>query len=62
MEIAVLILRIVVALGERIAEALKEGDPSILDRPIRDILPASLLTTAEKAAADAKAAAHFGGA
>lgn len=49
-----------VAIGLAIYEAVRAGDSSILDKRVRDILPAELRTTLKKKAADARAEEAFG--
>lgn len=58
-EWAVLIIKVVAALGTEIAKALGKGDWSVLDRPVKDILPDDLKITLARKRAEAEAAAKF---
>lgn len=60
MEWAQLIVEVLTALGREIAKALKAGDWSVLDKPIKEILPTKLRVTLERKRAEAAAAAKFG--
>lgn len=59
MEWASLIVEVLAALGREIAKALKAGDWSVLDKPVREILPTKLRITLERKRAEAEAAARF---
>ena len=55
-----IIVQAALAVGLAIYEAVKAGDSGILDKRVRDILPAELRTTLEKKLADARAEDAFG--
>jgi len=57
--IAQIVLSVVQAIGGLLIEAFSKGDASILDKPLKDILPAELRAETAKRLADAAAAAKF---
>lgn len=60
MELATLILKMVLALGQAVAEAFDRGDWSILDRPVKDLLPLELKVSLARKRAELEAKAKFG--
>jgi hypothetical protein len=62
MELATLILSMVLEIGKAIGAALKGGDWSVLDRPVKELLPDELAVTVARKRAEAEAEAKFGGA
>lgn len=57
---AKLIVEVVTVLGKEIAKALNAGDWSVLDKPVKDVLPSKLKTTLARKRAKAEADAKFG--
>lgn len=55
-----LVLEIVFRLGAVIHEALKNGDDSVLDRRVNELLGEELRSSVAKRIADARAEAKFG--
>lgn len=62
LEIAQLLMQIGTAVGLEVWKAVQSGQSitSVLDKPLRDLLPAELRTTIAKREADLAAAAKFG--
>lgn len=60
MEWAALIIQVVASLATEIAKAFQTGDASILDKPIRELLPDPLKTTLAKKLAEEAAAQKLG--
>jgi len=59
-ELVVLIIEAGAELAKSLIAAFAQGDHTILQRRIQDILPAPLLTTIAKKLADAEAEKKFG--
>ncbi len=60
LEITKLVIEIGAEVGKFLLEAFQNGDTSVLDKPLKDIIPAELRTTLAKKLADAAAAKKFG--
>lgn len=60
MEWVALIIQVVAAIAGEIAKAIAAGDASVLDKPVRDLLPDPLKTTLAKKLAEEQAAQKFG--
>jgi hypothetical protein len=54
------IIQALVTVGMTIYQAVSSGDDSILDKPLRELLPTPLKTELAKVAAEAAAAQKFG--